>query len=51
MTDTATFAGLDSATLSDMLKVAGSSGFDRWQEQVRHTGGCSNPIHLQGWES
>ncbi|MET9619370.1 replication initiator protein RepSA [Streptomyces sp. NPDC006464] len=49
MTDTATVAGLDSATLSDMLRVAGSTGFDRWKEQIHRTGGCSNPIHLQGW--
>lgn len=46
--DTATAAGLDSATLSDMLRVAGSPGFDRWKEQIHRTGGCSNPIHLQG---
>ncbi|SED34878.1 replication initiator protein RepSA [Streptomyces sp. TLI_105] len=49
MTDSATVAGLDSATLSDMLRVAGSTGFDRWKEQIHRTGGCSNPIHLQGW--
>ncbi|WOX24305.1 replication initiator protein RepSA [Streptomyces solicathayae] len=49
MTDTATLAGLDPATLSDMLRVAGSPGFDRWREQIHRTGGCSNPIHLQGW--
>ncbi|WP_406304971.1 replication initiation protein [Streptomyces sp. NBC_00885] len=49
MTDTATLAGLDPATLGDALRVAGSPGFDRWQEQVRRTGGCSDPIHLTGW--
>ncbi|MGW6419543.1 replication initiator protein RepSA [Streptomyces sp. NPDC055055] len=49
MTDTATVAGLDSATLSDLLRVAGSPGFDRWKEQIDRTGGCSQPIHLQGW--
>ena len=49
MTDSATLAGLDSATLSDMLRVAGSPGFERWREQIHRTGGCSNPIHLQGW--
>ncbi|MFB7373176.1 replication initiator protein RepSA [Streptomyces sp. NPDC056222] len=49
MTNSATFAGLDPATVSDMLTVAGSPGFDRWQEQIRRTGGCSNPIHLTGW--
>ncbi|MFG2774506.1 replication initiator protein RepSA [Streptomyces sp. NPDC048350] len=49
MTNSATFAGLDPTTLSDMLTVAGSPGFDRWKDQIRRTGGCSNPIHLQGW--
>ncbi|GAA2432483.1 replication initiator protein RepSA [Streptomyces lavendulocolor] len=49
MTDTATAAGLDPATLNDMLRVAGATGFDRWKEQIHRTGGCSNPIHLQGW--
>lgn len=29
--------------------MAGSTGFDRWQDQIRRTGGCSNPIHLAGW--
>ncbi|MFE2017710.1 replication initiator protein RepSA [Streptomyces sp. NPDC059499] len=42
-------AGLDPATLGDLLRVAGSTGFDRWQDQIRRTGGCSNPIHLSGW--
>ncbi|WP_237536339.1 hypothetical protein [Streptomyces sp. SID5785] len=41
MTDTATMAGLDAATLGDMLRVAGSTGFDRWQDQIRRTGGCA----------
>ncbi|CAM5307725.1 replication initiator protein RepSA [Streptomyces chartreusis] len=50
MTDTATLAaGLDEATLGDMLRVAASPGFDRWQDQIRRTGGCSDPIHLTGW--
>ncbi|MEU7483553.1 replication initiator protein RepSA [Streptomyces sp. NPDC042319] len=40
--------GTDPVTLADMLRVANSSGFDRWQEQIRRTGGCSNPIHLVG---
>ncbi|PWI17866.1 replication initiation protein [Streptomyces sp. Act143] len=48
MTDTATLAGLDAATLADVLKVAASDGFDRWQEQIRRTGGCSDPIRLMG---
>ncbi|AYC41253.1 replication initiator protein RepSA [Streptomyces griseorubiginosus] len=49
MSDTATFAGLDPATLADTLRVAGSPGFDRWQDQIRRTGGCSDPIHLTGY--
>ncbi|CCK27591.1 Replication initiator protein [Streptomyces davaonensis JCM 4913] len=49
MTDTATFAGLDPTTLGDLLRVAGLPGFDRWQDQIRRTGGCADPIHLTGW--
>jgi hypothetical protein len=49
VTDTATFAGLDPTTLGDLLRVAGSPGFDRWQDQIRRTGGCADPIHLRGW--
>ncbi|MFE6807991.1 replication initiator protein RepSA [Streptomyces sp. NPDC057681] len=49
MTDTATFAGLDPVTLGDLLRVASASDFDRWQDQIRRTGGCSDPIHLTGW--
>ncbi|MFF3271887.1 replication initiator protein RepSA [Streptomyces chrestomyceticus] len=48
MTTTATLAGLDPITLGDALRVAGSPGFDRWQDQIRRTGGCSDPIHLTG---
>ncbi|MFF3468648.1 replication initiator protein RepSA [Streptomyces sp. NPDC002619] len=48
MTDTATAAGLDTATLADVLRVAGSGDFDRWQEQIRRTGGCADPIRLVG---
>ncbi|MFB6958278.1 replication initiator protein RepSA [Streptomyces sp. NPDC056309] len=49
MTDTAALAGLDPITLGDLLRVAGSPGFDRWQDQIRRTGGCADPIHLTGW--
>ncbi|MEU9579130.1 replication initiator protein RepSA [Streptomyces chilikensis] len=49
MSDTATAAGLDPATLDDVLRVAGSPGFDRWKDQVHRTGGCADPIHLTGW--
>lgn len=48
MNDTATTAGLDPVTLEDALRVAGLPGFDRWQDQVRRTGGCADPIHLTG---
>jgi hypothetical protein len=41
-------AGLDPTTWGDFLRVAGLPGFDRWQEQVTRTGGCSDPIHLTG---
>ncbi|CAM5681908.1 hypothetical protein SMICM304S_05188 [Streptomyces microflavus] len=47
-TAAATAAGLDPATLGDLLRVAGSPGFDRLTEQLRRTGGCSQPIHLTG---
>ncbi len=40
--------GTDPLTLADLLRVANSPGFDRWQEQIRRTGGCSHPIRLQG---
>ncbi len=40
--------GTDPLTLADFLRVANAPGFDRWQEQIRRTGGCSNPIHLIG---
>ncbi|WTO75371.1 replication initiation protein [Streptomyces sp. NBC_00210] len=46
--DTAAAVGIDPMTLIDMLRVANSPGFERWQEQVRRTGGCANPIHLSG---
>ncbi|WP_234538967.1 replication initiator protein RepSA [Streptomyces shenzhenensis] len=49
MTRPATFAGLDPITLGDALRVAGSPGFDRWQDQIRRTGGCADPVHLTGW--
>ncbi|MER5432927.1 replication initiator protein RepSA [Streptomyces sp. NPDC002588] len=48
MTDSAAMAGLDPAALADVLRLAGSSSFDRIQDQIRRTGGCSDPIHLQG---
>ncbi|GAA4907831.1 replication initiator protein RepSA [Streptomyces coeruleoprunus] len=48
MTNAATVAGLDATTLADVLRVAASGDFDRWQEQIRRTGGCTDPIRLIG---
>ncbi|MFI8421740.1 replication initiator protein RepSA [Streptomyces sp. NPDC085479] len=45
----ATAAGLDPATLHDILRVAANPDFDRWKDQVHRTGGCSDPVHLTGW--
>ncbi|MFE3636026.1 replication initiator [Streptomyces sp. NPDC059168] len=41
-------AGLTPATLADVCRVAGAPGFDRWQDQIRRTGGCTDPIRLTG---
>ncbi|MFE7772868.1 replication initiator protein RepSA [Streptomyces sp. NPDC057445] len=49
MADTAAAVGVDPLTLADLLRVTSTPGFDRWREQIRRTGGCSDPIHLQGW--
>ncbi|NJQ04538.1 replication initiator protein RepSA [Streptomyces lonarensis] len=46
--DTASALGTDPITLADLLRVANEPGFERWREQVRRTGGCSDPIHLTG---
>jgi hypothetical protein len=46
--DTAAAVGMDPVILADLLRVANTPGFDRWQEQVRRTGGCARPIHLEG---
>ncbi|MFE4452183.1 replication initiator protein RepSA [Streptomyces sp. NPDC056796] len=40
---------LDRLTLGDLLRVASASEFHRWEDQIRRTGGCSDPIHLTGW--
>ncbi|MCX4528091.1 replication initiation protein [Streptomyces sp. NBC_01551] len=32
-----------------MLKVAGAPGYARWEDQIRRTSGCSDPIHITGW--
>ncbi|MDT0419449.1 replication initiator protein RepSA [Streptomyces sp. DSM 41982] len=43
-----TAAGLTPAILTDVCRVAGAPGFDRWQDQTRRTGGCADPIRLTG---
>ncbi|MEU5186373.1 replication initiator protein RepSA [Streptomyces klenkii] len=48
LTDVAAAVGTDPLTMADLLRVANSPGFDRWQEQVRRTGGCAHPIRLTG---
>ncbi|WP_405190696.1 replication initiation protein [Streptomyces anulatus] len=40
---------LDRLTLGDLLRVASAPKFHRWEDQIRRTGGCSDPIHLTGW--
>ncbi|MET8644526.1 replication initiator protein RepSA [Streptomyces sp. NPDC004675] len=40
---------IDPVTLGDLLRVASADDFHRWEEQVRRTGGCADPIHLTGW--
>ncbi|MFF8448882.1 replication initiator protein RepSA [Streptomyces leeuwenhoekii] len=40
---------LDPATLGDLLRVASASDYHRWEDQIRRTGGCADPIHLTGW--
>jgi DNA-binding CsgD family transcriptional regulator len=40
---------LDPITLGDVLRVASASDYARWEDQIRRTGGCSDPIHLTGW--
>ncbi|MDT9681921.1 replication initiator protein RepSA [Streptomyces sp. TRM76323] len=48
MAGVAASVGVDALTLADLLRVANAPGFERWREQVRRTGGCSDPIHLMG---
>ena len=50
MTATAPPAFLtDPTTLGDLLRVASADDYDRWQDQIRRTGGCADPVHLTGW--
>ncbi|MGW0601535.1 replication initiator protein RepSA [Streptomyces sp. NPDC002776] len=39
----------DPITLNDLLRVASAPDFERWQHQIKRTGGCADPIHLRGW--
>ncbi|MEU9732612.1 replication initiator protein RepSA [Streptomyces sp. NPDC048002] len=39
----------DPVTLGDLLRVASASDYTRWEDQIRRTGGCADPIHLRGW--
>ncbi|MGV4984383.1 replication initiator protein RepSA [Streptomyces sp. NRAIS4] len=40
---------LDPTTLGDLLRVASAPDYTRWEDQIRRTGGCADPIHLTGW--
>ncbi|MFD5566497.1 replication initiator protein RepSA [Streptomyces cadmiisoli] len=40
---------LDPITLGDLLRVASAPDYTRWEDQIRRTGGCADPIHLTGW--
>ncbi|MFF9769962.1 replication initiator protein RepSA [Streptomyces sp. NPDC014636] len=40
---------LDPTTLGDLLRVASAPDYSRWEDQIRRTGGCADPIHLTGW--
>ncbi|MFC9094228.1 replication initiator protein RepSA [Streptomyces sp. NPDC057072] len=40
---------LDPTTLGDLMRVASADDYHRWEEQIRRTGGCADPIHLTGW--
>ncbi|MFK4108299.1 replication initiator protein RepSA [Streptomyces sp. NPDC002176] len=40
---------LDPIILGDVLRVASAAEYSRWEDQIRRTGGCSDPVHLTGW--
>ncbi|MER6738546.1 replication initiator [Streptomyces puniciscabiei] len=40
---------LDPTILGDLLRVASAPDYSRWEDQIRRTGGCADPIHLTGW--
>jgi hypothetical protein len=39
---------LDPALVDGLIRRANDPRFDRWQEQVRRTGGCRHPVRLRG---
>ncbi|MCX4700087.1 replication initiator protein RepSA [Streptomyces sp. NBC_01373] len=39
----------DPTVLNDLLRVAAAPDFERWQHQIKRTGGCADPVHLRGW--
>jgi hypothetical protein len=38
----------DRAAILDLARLAGRGDLPRLTEQIRRTGGCANPVHLQG---
>ena len=40
---------LNPTILGDLLRVASAPDHSRWEDQIRRTGGCADPIHLRGW--
>ncbi|MFF2202004.1 replication initiator [Streptomyces sp. NPDC058145] len=41
---------LDPTTLGeDLLTAASAPDYGRWEDQIRRTEGCADPIHLTGW--
>lgn len=40
---------LDPIVLGDVLRVASADDYTRWEDQIRRTGGCADPVHLSGW--
>ncbi|MFF1870312.1 replication initiator protein RepSA [Kitasatospora herbaricolor] len=48
---TAPADGLDRLALSDLARLASRGDLPKLQEQLRRTGGCSNPVHLKGFRT
>jgi hypothetical protein len=40
--------GFSPEEIAELVAVASEPGYWRWQEMVRSTGGCADPIHLTG---